>query len=169
MYYGLQCTGLATTLTRRHVYLRETVILLKKLLHSRGLNQSYQGGMSSFTLTLMVSAFLSVSPEFPSAAHCFLAVLQYFGKIFDPLNMAVVQDCIVLAPGCSTCEGAPLVADPFRPELNAARNVVRFGEVAALMREVHDRLMCLYEEWDHEAPILGTIFVENNGCTKKKQ
>ena len=142
----------------KHRELKPIVILLKKLLHVNKLNIPYFGtiqtditqigGISSFTLTLIVSAFLATSPPFPSVGHCFMNILEYFGKIFAAESMIVTQDCIAVTDFPDFLGEATLfVSDPFRPEINAASNVTRFPEIKKCFSDAYDKLIQKYEEW----------------------
>jgi non-canonical poly(A) RNA polymerase PAPD5/7 len=64
--------------------LKPIVIVLKKLLHAHDLNQPYHGGLSSYSLVLMTSAFLRMFNEIKSISKNLLEFLNYFGSYFDP-------------------------------------------------------------------------------------
>ncbi len=119
--------------------------------------------MSSFTLLLMLSAFLRSSPNYLSAGHSLLAALHYYGHVFDPAQMAVVNDCIVLFRPDATLPGemaALYVAHPFRPEVNVAYNVTRFEEIRACFRTAYARLIEAFQR--SEVQILRKILCDKD-------
>ncbi len=107
--------------------------------------------MNSYTLVLMISAFLNSAPtSSPTLAHRFVSALRYFADDFDPRIMSVVQNCIVVAPPLGPVQeyvrNALVVEDPFRPEVNAAANVTRFDEIQDCFRGTYQRLMRMQAE-----------------------
>ena len=108
-----------------------------------------------------------MSPPMPTLGHYFLRVLEYFGKLFDQSRMAVMNNCIV------QIEASPdvlFVADPFRPDVNAAGNVTKFAEIQTCFGGCYDSLVKIYQLWENDntgssikkTSILDTIYNNDN-------
>lgn len=63
--------------------LRTIVIVLKKLLESKDLNEPYRGGLSSYSLVLMITSFLNTCNAHHKAKNLY-EFLNYYGNYFDP-------------------------------------------------------------------------------------
>ena len=113
------------------------------MLNSRNLNISYLGGMNSYTLTLIVSAFLTTKPEISCPAQCLMETLKFIGTEFDSNNMIIVGDDVVEVKDAFNL----YVEDPFRPGVNVARNVRRFKEIKEVIGNCYDTLISSYKEW----------------------
>jgi len=66
--------------------LKPIVLVLKKMLEQKGLNSPYHGGLSSYSIVLMVAAFLrhyrAIGVD--SAAKNLFEFLYFFGIYFNP-------------------------------------------------------------------------------------
>ena len=103
------------------------------------------GGMSSFTLILMISAFLYRIMPYQRPSHCLLGILQYYGQVFDCSQMAVMNDCIMLIQNPGENYGL-FVSSPLRPDFNVAYNVTRFEEIKECFCETYKGIMKGYSE-----------------------
>jgi DNA polymerase sigma len=65
------------------------VLVLKKLLQTHGLNHPYHGGLNSYSLVLITSAFLKRFSGVDSMSKNLLEFLRYFGYFFDPSTTVV--------------------------------------------------------------------------------
>ena len=142
-FLGIRSTEYVLLKAREFPVLKPICIILKKLLNTRELNKPFAGGMSSFTLFLMASAFLRSSPPFKCISECLLSFLQYYGSVFDYRNTYIMADCIVMLDGqLSTIGNLGLtVSSPLQPEFNVAYNVTRYEEIKACFWETYEKLM----------------------------
>ena len=58
VHHAIKCIDLIQEQIVRHPTLRPVVLLLKMILLKHGLNQPYSGGLNSYSLVLMATAFL---------------------------------------------------------------------------------------------------------------
>lgn len=157
IFYAIQSVNFVKRLCIQHEFLKPIVILLKKFLNIHRLNVSYLGGMNSFTLTLIVSAFLRMQPSFISFAHCFVGLLEFFGKVFDPGKMAIINDCLVSVEGN---QEMIFVSDPFQPEINAARNLIHFDKIKESFKKCYDLLIEKSKNNEEESILISTVYNE---------
>lgn len=82
---GIQCIDYVKTLQKQLSDLRPIVLVLKKLLDNRSLNSPFHGGLSSYSLVLMVSAFLKnyQASGANSAAMNLFEFLSFYGFYFN--------------------------------------------------------------------------------------
>ncbi len=98
--------------------------------------------MSSFTVGLMLTAFIRSLPGYLSPGHVLISALHYYGHVFEPSQMSIVNCCIALFRLDAGPVAAPLyVAHPFHPEANVAYNVTRFEEIRECFRRSYARLV----------------------------
>lgn len=144
--YSMLSTELVKKLCKENASLAGIVILFKKLLHRRGLDKSFFGGISSYVLTILAAAFLRSSPE-KAIRKCFMGMLEYYGKIFDSRKVAVVGGLLVPIEGG---QGNLFVSDPYRPYMNIAYSVTRFKEIQSCFAECHDVIIRKRKHWIYE-------------------
>ncbi|KAM3146265.1 hypothetical protein pb186bvf_001610 [Paramecium bursaria] len=84
-HLGLQSTQFTQECIRQYPGFKETVIVLKKILKIKQLNDAYTGGISSFCLTLFVRAM----EQHSSIGHKILSFCHKFGLEFDPSKESV--------------------------------------------------------------------------------
>ena len=65
--------------------LRTIVIVLKKLLEYKDLNEPYRGGLSSYSLVLMITSFLNICDAHNKSKNL-SEFLNFYGNYFDPLK-----------------------------------------------------------------------------------
>ncbi len=126
--------------------------------------------MSSYVHVLMLQAFLNSAPVCPTTGHYFVEILKYYGTIFDPNAMVVSEGMIMdmLVPvvdpaGLAESQAMPLllllyVADPFRPEWNAAASVTRFTEIRECFRKTYEKLNLVLKNGVPVTNILADVF-----------
>jgi len=114
------------------LYLRPLAILLKKLVAIHNYNVPFHGGISSYVLTLMTSAFLRESPKASSIAQAFIHILSYYGAAFDPNRLMIYMGREILDVGVVPKQSDILVTDPFKPQMNAASTLTQFAEIRQL-------------------------------------
>ena len=66
---GLKSANLIIELMKKYPYLKQLVLVLKQFLLQRDLNEVFTGGVSSYSLILMVVSFLQVLPY--SSSHLY--------------------------------------------------------------------------------------------------
>lgn len=163
VWYGIKFVEWLKVEADLSPYLRPLVILLKKLVALHGYNIPFHGGISSYVLTLMVSAFLRTFPATPSIGQAFTDILVYYGAIFDPGRTMVYMGRAILDVGAVRKQSDVLVTDPFRPEFNAAATLTQFAEIQQLLLASHRYLIetLMSEEEIEKGEILKGIYGES--------
>ncbi|CAM9228929.1 unnamed protein product [Chrysoparadoxa australica] len=92
---GRSTTAFVQRQQANHPLLTPLMIVLKQLLLERGLNDAYTGGLSSYALTVMVTAVLqryALNPPHlrPDLGSLFLICLKTFGTSFDTRRSGVL-------------------------------------------------------------------------------
>ena len=129
-------------------YLRSLVFLLKTLLHKYGLNIPFQGGIGSYVLILMTSAFLKMSRQLPSVGHYFLEILRYYGEEFKSEQMMIIGGEYITIPKTTPLLDDLTVIDPFTMNTNAASRVKQFVQVKEVFLKVYKKISALSEQYD---------------------
>ncbi len=80
---GIECIAYIQNLCMKFVELKPIVLVLKKLLALNDMNSPYSGGLSSYSLVLMVSTYLYTC-ETRSMGKNLVEVLSYYGNYFNP-------------------------------------------------------------------------------------
>ncbi len=85
---GIYCVKLVQGLLRKYPELRPLLIVLKCFLKCRGLNEPYTGGIGSFLLTMLVTAFLQRQykrrrTDRVDLGQHLLEFFEYYGKHFN--------------------------------------------------------------------------------------
>eukprot|EP00826_Nyctotherus_ovalis_P050005 TRINITY_DN6086_c0_g3_i1.p4 TRINITY_DN6086_c0_g3~~TRINITY_DN6086_c0_g3_i1.p4 ORF type:complete len:125 (-),score=25.06 TRINITY_DN6086_c0_g3_i1:132-506(-) len=111
--------------------------------------------MSSFTLLLIIIAFMRLNPFFQSPSQCLTSFLKYYGEIFDYKRMAIMGEHIVELYESNQypmgLENVPFsVSSPLQPEINIAYNVTRFEEIRGCFLKVYKKIMREKEGVKHE-------------------
>lgn len=87
----------------------------------------------------MISAFFNTCPPLPTIGHVFLELLRYYGYVFQNEQMVIAEgEYIVPYSEASTLSDSLRVMELFQPNVNAAANVVKFGEIRALFIKVYE-------------------------------
>jgi len=144
--YGIESTELVKKLCQETTNLVATVILFKKLLHKHELDKPFFGGINSYILIMMAMAYLKSTNE-AAIRKSFIGMLEYYGKIFDPREVAIIGGFLVLV---GNKFGGLYISDPYRPYINIAHNVTRFKEIQACFVKCHEELMLKRKNWFHE-------------------
>ena len=127
------------------------MILLKRLLSFHGYNIPYYGGISSYVLTLMITAFLNSCPALPSVGDYFIEILRYFGQEFQSDQMAIIRGQYILIPNEAMYTCGLIVMDPYWPDVNAAAKVTQFEQIRELFSNTYERINKLAEEYNPKA------------------
>lgn len=64
--------------------LQTIVLILKKLLHAHDLNQTFTGGLNSYSVVLMTAAYLQKFHQVKSISKNIMEFLNFYGSFFDP-------------------------------------------------------------------------------------
>jgi len=96
----------------------------------------YLGGLSSYTLTLMVLTFVNMYGQFPSVGDYFLGLLEYYGYVFQSADMRISEGQWIVYKEEALDE--LVVADLFHPETNAASYTTKFPEIQEVMRRTYE-------------------------------
>lgn len=145
IYNGLQCIDYVQSLCTQQHHLRPIVIVLKKLLNTHRLNIPYEGGINSYSLTLLVSAFIGMGTEVENVGMRFMEILRYYGTTFDESEAAVMSNCLVAVKNLTK---KLFVSDPFRPGLNLAASANKFHEVKEFFKLLYNSLKDIAENWN---------------------
>lgn len=82
--HGISCINQTKQLCMDFPTLKPIVLVLKKILLVHNLNQPYLGGLNSYSLVLMTSAFLNHCAGVESMSKNLREILNYYGSYFDP-------------------------------------------------------------------------------------
>jgi len=146
--YPILCADLIKYRINENAYLKPMTIMLKKLLKSSGLNNSFLGDISSYGLNFMVSAFLRMCPNSPTKGECFMELLHYYGAVFKSSEMMIVNGDYVMLMPVQVQKDCLVITDPFKPGINAAANVTRFGKLQECVKNVWEKLKELRKDWE---------------------
>ena len=114
--------------------LKPIVLVLKKLLQNHNLNQPYLGGLNSYSLVLMTSAFLTRFKEVESMSKNLTELLNYFGSYFDPqTTMIVDQRFVAVAPMVEPMT----VTDPLNKQNNTTRSAFRIKDIQDVFKRAY--------------------------------
>jgi len=142
-------------------YLKPLAFLLKTVLDKFNLNCPYKGGMGSYVLILMISAFMKIRAPLPSAAHYFVDFLRYYGEEFQFSHMIIVGGEYIMIPKDTPRFDALVVIDPFTMNTNAASSVTEFVKIQTIFKNLYKTINGLWEQYVPEKSdpkILDAIF-----------
>ena len=118
----------------KSVEIKPTVKILKRLLKVTFLNNSYKGGLSSYTLFLLTTAFHKFNenkknPNNNTYAHFFNELMKFYSNFdFMSVMVNVAEDMPYMEYDISIAEGVPIIIDPVT-SLNAGKSSFNIGEV----------------------------------------
>lgn len=133
------------------------------------------GGLGSYTLSLMISAFLRMCPPLQTAGETLFEILRYYGYEFCQEKMAIVQgEYVMLMPeqyripsNIHNMIGKRLIVwDPFQPGMNAAINVTQFAEIQSCFRQAYSTLHTLKTQFDEQNNKKGVLLEMYNNCRR---
>eukprot|EP00347_Sterkiella_histriomuscorum_P003090 403365629 len=132
---GIQCISYIQQLCAAQAELKPIVLFLKKLLQNNSLNEPYHGGLNSYSLILMTSAFLHKFSEVQSVSKNLVEFLRYFGYFFDPET--VIVDCQdFLTQNCPMIDPMTVI-DPLNKVNNTTRSAFRIKEVQDVFKRAY--------------------------------
>ena len=148
--YGVQFTDWVKQRVKEMPILKPLTLLSKQLLSNFNLNIPYHGtitcqypigGMSSYVLIMMLSAFLKSGPCLPTLGHYFLEALRYYGYEFKTDQLMVAQGELIMFKSEIIPSNDLLVLDKFLPDTNAAANITEFERIRQLFCSTHTKLI----------------------------
>ena len=152
---GLVTSNYVMNLMRSMPIIRPLVQLLKHFLVKAGLNESFNGGLSSYSVILLVVAYLR-SPQFrhtPDLGSSALNLFRFYSDIFDPeLSALTPGEVVSYRPRKESEKGELLVVlDPIEEHAsNAARSFWRYSEFKTCLIGAQESLIC--GTWFKELP-----------------
>ncbi|RAL46216.1 hypothetical protein DM860_016649 [Cuscuta australis] len=160
---GLQTTELVKELTEQFPATKPLALVLKQFLADRSLDQSYSGGLSSYSLVLLIIRFLqhehhhgrSIVQNYGSLLMDFF---YFFGNVFDPRQMRVsIHGSGLYISRERGCSIDPIyIDDPLFPTNNVGRNCFRIHQCIKAFADAY----CTLEN--------EITFVPTNGDTNAK-
>ncbi|ESN96028.1 hypothetical protein HELRODRAFT_163054 [Helobdella robusta] len=143
--------------------MKSLLLVLKQLLIDKDLNEVYSGGISSYSLTLLILYYLeltihpnSVTSKSLSPAALLLDFLEYFAYRFDyrTFGIGVSPCCLLHKPFVSD---ALVIRDPLCPSNDVARGSYRFSCVQSAFKEAYNKLhMSLQQQQQHQQPVINS-------------
>ena len=117
--------------------LKDILIVLKHLLSVHGMNSSYNGGISSYSLLIWVVAFInSLESPLEDYGELLIQFLGFFGKKFDMDKVGVNVHSKGGFFKVESCRGIVTV-DPACPSNNTTRSSFNVERVLALFAAKH--------------------------------
>lgn len=157
---GIQCVQLIKDKIQTLPLLKPLTILFKKLLSIHHLNIPYHGGMSSFVLLFMISAYFHTWPTIPNEGYALHCLLYFFGNVFNGRETAIVNDTFKPIPKIYFNGPCLFVSDPFRDSVNVAINVTMFDQIQECFRKTYNKLVEIHDNFNPAEPleIINTAF-----------
>jgi DNA polymerase sigma len=131
---GLEANKLTTTLMKAHAALRPLLLVLKSFLARKALSESYTGGLSSYSLLLLLTRFLQeTSGGGPSQeagvedlGALLIGFLRFYGERFDPrqTGVSVRSRCYFSRRETTSHPFVQSVAVPLTTDLDSDNNAV---------------------------------------------
>eukprot|EP01012_Entosiphon_sulcatum_P009387 TRINITY_DN1525_c0_g1_i1.p1 TRINITY_DN1525_c0_g1~~TRINITY_DN1525_c0_g1_i1.p1 ORF type:complete len:382 (-),score=51.79 TRINITY_DN1525_c0_g1_i1:49-1167(-) len=154
MPYAAQSAELVKQLLRTYPAAKPLIIVLKALLRAANLNNVYLGGLSSYSITLMVVSFLQMHPYYKSKQHrdryqlfdLLIDFSAFYGKDFNYHTTAIsVLDggkYVPKVPDWLDTDKPYLlsVIDPLDAGNDVARGSFAIGKVKTLLYSTYVRL-----------------------------
>jgi DNA polymerase sigma len=125
-----------------HPSLPFLVLVLKSLLYKHSVMSAYNGGLSSYSLTIWAVAFLNArEQDSADYGELFLLFLAFYGTEFQPSTMG-----IDIAAGGSFFElrtenAHAVTIDPVNGENNTTRSSFNIGQILDLFRDTNQALL----------------------------
>lgn len=141
---GIQCISYIKSLCMKFQDLKPIVMILKKLLQKSHLNSPYHGGLSSYSLVLMTSTFLSTCSSNQMGKNL-TEFLNYYANYFNP--NATALNGSVFYPILGMSQDPMVVVDPLNQMNNTTRNAFRIREIQQVFRQAHKEIMKKLEEF----------------------
>ena len=129
--------------TKIYPQIIDIIYIMKKFLSQRELNQSYQGGISSFSLFLLIFAFIKYfsknNIEFPIGSLLieflrFYSNFDFYNSIIKP-NENNINDIYIMDDGCNNFYNYKInIVDPITG-LNVAKSTFKIEEIKKAFKD----------------------------------
>lgn len=179
---GPRALGLINDYVALYPALPKLLLIIKLMLHQRGLNFSYTGGLSSYSLTLMFVNFFQQHPRVSvrqdgtsNLGVLLLEFLELYGCTFDAKQLAIrVRDSVGYVRknemACLNENEMTLnrlcIEDPMDPFNNPSKNSTRWEEIRSVFKHAFNIISerCRLTEQGYD-PEQKTILSELIGYT----
>lgn len=153
-YSGVQCVQLIQTFIHEFRYLPHLALVIKQFLTQRQLNEVYYGGISSYSLILMMVSFFQLHPRYKTSdtsANLGVLLIEFFelyGRQFNYLQVGISvreggcyfpKEALAGSNGASE-NGLLLIQDPLNPQENASRGCYGYLQVKQAFEHAFNRL-----------------------------
>ena len=153
-YSGINCVHLIHGFIQEFQYLPHLALVIKQFLAQRQLNEVYYGGISSYSLILMIVSFFQRHPRYKTSDHSAnLAVLlieffELYGRQFNYLQVGISvvdsgcyfpKDSVSGSNGASD-NGLLYIQDPLNQPENASRGCYGYLQVKQAFEHAFNRL-----------------------------
>lgn len=154
---GLENSAVIAKLLEEHAHLRSLALILKHYLKQRGLNETWNGGLGSYALVIMITHYLQVYNKYaqitglPSSnllATLLIGFLDFYTRKFNYIHYAISvrQGGGILSKvqkGWFNPQQPHLLAieDPHNPESDLGASVFRIDRIVLAFHELYAALM----------------------------
>lgn len=145
---------LIDSLTTQYSLLKGTFLVFKMIFNSYSLNNSWQGGVNSYCLLLLLAAYFKSAErngmKFSNYADVTVKILKFYGYGYDfqisciDLNTSSVY---LTNPNLSVY---PIIIDPIL-KLNSSTNCYKILEIQAALKQITDKLGVLEKKFDEQS------------------
>ncbi|CDW72233.1 UNKNOWN [Stylonychia lemnae] len=133
---GIQCIQYIQDLCYQQPFLKPIVLFMKKLLQNSNLNQPFYGGINSYSLVLMVSAFLNKFGNYSTPSQSLFEFLRYFGYYFDA-ETVMIDNQDFIKTMCPMIDPMTIL-DPLNKANNTTRSAFRIREIQEVFKRVFE-------------------------------
>jgi DNA polymerase sigma len=116
------------------------VIVLKKILQKYNLNQPYSGGLNSYSLVLMTSAFLKHFGGVQSMSKNLQEILNYYGFFFNPQETIINASLDIISANMLLSDPMTVI-DPHNQMNNVTRSAFRIHDIKGIFYRSFEYLM----------------------------
>ena len=110
---GIKCINYIKELCMKIPGLQTIVLILKKLLQVNDLNQTFTGGLNSYSIVLMTAAYLQKFHQVRSISKNIMEFLNFYGSFFDPSKtMISMAEPFFLSLGYLPSHSNLMIVDP---------------------------------------------------------
>ena len=147
-HYGLQSVRLVNSFLCETPKLLPLTLILKEFLYEKGLNMPFNGGLSSYCLTIMIKTFLTIHDRTgtKSTGEALVDFLRYYGLEFDyaTTGISTLRGGVHYRLGapyhCSGFGAAFVIEDPFNATNNISAGTFCITQIKAAFAEAYRQL-----------------------------
>lgn len=144
-HYGLQSVTLVNNFLTKSPKLLPLTLVLKEFLYEKGLNLPFNGGLSSYCLTIMIKTFLSIFDRSGSKSigEILVDFFKYYGIDFDytTTGISTLRGGVhykLGSPGhCNGFGAAFVIEDPFNSANNISAGTFCIAQIKAAFAEAY--------------------------------